>query len=69
MDEQTREWKDRRVHELYTLVITSKNRAIRHEALAFLGAMERAGSEDAERALDAIRKLGSDPSNHTSNQR
>jgi len=53
---QTREWKDQRVHELYTLAITSRDGVIRHEALTFLGAMERAGSEDAEWALDAIRK-------------
>jgi len=56
VSEQTREWKDQRVHELYSLAITSRDGVIRHESLAFLGAMERAGSEDAEWALDAIKK-------------
>ncbi len=53
-----REWKDQRVHELYSLAITSRDGAIRHEALTFLGALERAGSEDAEWALGALRKRG-----------
>lgn len=62
MSEQTRKWKDHRVHELYSLAITSRDGVIRHEALTFLGAMERAGSEDAEWALDAIKKKRVAPS-------
>jgi hypothetical protein len=58
MHEQNEEWKDLRVRELYSLAITSHDRVIRHEALTFLGAMERAGSNDAESALDALRKRG-----------
>jgi hypothetical protein len=54
--EQTKEWKDQRVRELYTVAITSRSGVIRREALTFLGAMERAGSEEAEWALDAIKK-------------
>ena len=68
MSEQTKEWKDhkewkdQRLHALYSLVITSRNGVIRQEVLTFLGALERAGSEDAEWALDAITKKRIDPS-------
>ena len=56
MSEQTREWKDQQIRELYSLAITSRDGVIRHAVLTFLGAMERAGSEDAEWAIDALRK-------------
>ena len=56
MSEQTREWKDQRVRELYSIAITSPDVVLRHELLTFLGAMGRAGSEDAEWAIDAIKK-------------
>ena len=62
MSERTREWKDQRVRELYTIATTSRDGIIRHEILTFLGAMKRAGSEDAEWALDAITKKRIDPS-------
>ena len=62
MSEQTREWKDQRVHELYSLAITSRDEVIRHEALTFLGAMVRAGNEDAEWALSALKEKKGNPS-------
>jgi hypothetical protein len=62
VSEQMREWKDQRVRDLYTIAITSRNGVIRHEALTFLGAMERAGSEDAEWAVNAIKKKRVDSS-------
>jgi hypothetical protein len=58
--DQTKEWKDQRVHNLYTIAITSRDGVIRREALTFLGAMERAGSEEAEWALDMIKKRRQD---------
>lgn len=54
--EQTREWKEPRVRELYSMALTSRNGAIHQEVLAILGALERAGSKDAEWALDALKK-------------
>ena len=56
VDEQSREWKDQQVRELYSIAITSRDEAIRHAVLTFLGGMERAGSKDAEWALDDLRK-------------
>gem|GEM_PF-1467248 len=55
--EKEYEWRDQRVHQLYTVAITSKYGALRHEAMKFLGALERAGSEDAAKAIDCIKKL------------
>jgi len=56
VSEQTREWKEPRVRELYSMARTSRNKAIHQELLAILGALERAGSKDAEWALDALKK-------------
>lgn len=54
------ELKDQRVRELYALATTSRNAVIRHEVLTFLGAMKRAGSKDAQWAIDAIKKKKTD---------
>jgi hypothetical protein len=67
LSELVREWKDRRVHELYSLAITSRDGVIRHEVLTFLGAMKRAGSEDAKWALIDIQKKRVDPSEYMVN--
>jgi hypothetical protein len=56
VSEQTREWKEPRVRELYSMAITSRDGPVHREILAILGAMERAGSKDAEWALSALRK-------------
>jgi hypothetical protein len=55
-DTQKREWSDRRAHHLYSIASTSKDGNIRREALLFLGALERAGIEDAAWAMDIIKK-------------
>ena len=60
LNEQPREWKEPRVRELYSMALTSRNGVIHQQVLAILGALERAGSKDAEWALDALRKR-SDP--------
>jgi hypothetical protein len=51
-----KEWSDRRAHQLYSIATTSMNGNMRREALLFLGALERAGSEDAAWAMDSIRR-------------
>jgi hypothetical protein len=56
MDNQRRDWSDRRVHHLYSIASTSKNGDLRREALLFLGALERAGIKDAEWAMDSIKR-------------
>jgi len=38
------------------MAMTSREGPIHREVLAILGAMERAGSKDAEWALDALKK-------------
>jgi len=56
MDNQAREWHDRRAYHLYTIASTSKDGALRREALLFLGALGRAGIKDAEWAIESIKK-------------
>ena len=56
MSEQKKEWQDRRAGELYRIIRLSPDRAIRREALSFLGALARTGSQDAKWALDDIKK-------------
>ena len=51
-----REWRDERAHRLYSLAECSGNPKIRDEAVHFLGALERAGSEDAAWALRLLKK-------------
>jgi hypothetical protein len=51
-----REWRDERAHHLYFLATCSKDRKIRDEAVHFLGALERAGSDDAAWAINSIKK-------------
>jgi hypothetical protein len=58
MSEQALDWNDQRVRTLYSLAVTSRDGVIRHEVLTILGAMERAGSKDAESALDTLKKRG-----------
>lgn len=55
-DIKTKEWSDQRAHHLYSLATTSTDGNMRREALMFLGALERAGSEDAAWAMDVIKK-------------
>jgi hypothetical protein len=54
--EGRRMWQDQKVHQLYTIAMVSKNEILRQQALKFLGALERAGSEDAVWAIDDIKK-------------
>ncbi|MGA2934834.1 MAG: hypothetical protein ABSD81_06740 [Methanomicrobiales archaeon] len=56
MDDQRREWSDRRAHHLYSIASTSKDGDLRREALLFLGALERAGIKDAEWAMDSLKR-------------
>ncbi len=56
MDNQRREWSDRRAHHLYSIASTSKDGNLRREAILFLGALERAGIKDAEWAMDRIKR-------------
>ena len=53
-----REWSDRRAHHLYSLATSSTDRKIRQEAVLFLGALERAGCDDAAWAMKTLRKRG-----------
>lgn len=55
-DEKVREWLDPKVHQLYTVAITSKDLILRRQALNFLGALKRAGSEEAAWAIENIKK-------------
>jgi hypothetical protein len=54
--DQKKEWKDRQVGELYKIITLSRDRVIRQEALSFLGVLARTGSQDAQWALDDIKK-------------
>ena len=56
MENQRREWSDRRAHHLYSIASTSKDGDLRREAILFLGALERAGIKDAAWAMDLIKK-------------
>jgi hypothetical protein len=56
MDNQRREWSDRRAHHLYSIASTSKDGDLRREAILFLGALERAGIKDAKWAMDTIKR-------------
>jgi hypothetical protein len=56
MDNQGREWHDRRAHHLYSIASTSKDGDLRREALLFLGALGRAGNKDAEWAIERIKR-------------
>jgi len=51
-----RRGEDQRARHLYSLATRAKDRKIRQEAVFFLGALERAGSGDAARAMDSLRK-------------
>ena len=51
-----RTWSDQRARHLYSLATSSRDRGTRHEAVLFLGALERAGCDDAAWAMRAIRK-------------
>jgi hypothetical protein len=55
-EDTTKQWRDPRAHHLYALATASKDGNMRREALHFLGALERAGSEDAAWAMDIIRR-------------
>jgi hypothetical protein len=57
MESGTREWRDERAHRLYSLASSSSDRKIRDEAVHFLGALERAGSDDAAWAISSLKKL------------
>ena len=65
MDNQRREWSDRRAHHLYSIASTSKDGDLRREALLFLGALERAGIKDAEWAMDLLKKRSKDENEPT----
>jgi hypothetical protein len=56
MDAGPRDRRDQRVHHLYSLATGSKDKNIRREARFFLGALERAGCDDAARVMDSLRK-------------
>ena len=53
-----RAWRDRKVYDLYTLAASSRDRKLRDAAVHFLGALERAGSDDAAWAMDSLKKKG-----------
>jgi hypothetical protein len=50
------EWRDQRAHHLYSLAASAGDRKIRDEAMLFLGALERAGSDDAAWAISSLKK-------------
>jgi hypothetical protein len=56
MDPGKKEWSDQRAHHLYSLATSSKDRKIRQEAVHFLGALMRAGCDDAAWAMKTLRK-------------
>jgi hypothetical protein len=56
MDTGIHEWRDQRAHHLYSLASSSRDRKIRDEAVLFLGALERAGSDDAAWAMNSLKK-------------
>ncbi|MDD1664792.1 MAG: hypothetical protein LUQ32_05515 [Methanomicrobiales archaeon] len=56
MDAERGKWSDQRAHHLYSIATTSKDGSLRREALLFLGALQRAGSEDAAWAMNSIKK-------------
>jgi len=58
MDTGMRAWRDRKVYDLYTLAASSRDRKLRDAAVHFLGALERAGSDDAAWAMDSLKKKG-----------
>jgi hypothetical protein len=55
MNSDIREWKDQRAHHLYSLASSSRDRKLRDEAVLFLGALERAGSDDAAWAIKSLK--------------
>ena len=57
-DTGIREWSDRRAQQLYSLAIGSRDRRIRQEALHFLGALQRAGCDDAAWAIKTLKGRG-----------
>jgi hypothetical protein len=65
IDNQRREWSDRRAHHLYSIASTSKNGDLRREALLFLGALGRAGNKDAEWAIESIKRRSTEENETT----
>jgi len=65
MENQRREWSDRRAHHLYSIASTSKDGDLRREAILFLGALERAGIKDAAWAMDLIKKRSKEENDTT----
>jgi hypothetical protein len=56
VDTGVRTWRDQRAHHLYSLAVSAGNRNVRDEAVLFLGALERAGSDDAAWAISSLKK-------------
>ncbi|MDD1654647.1 MAG: hypothetical protein LUO91_02940 [Methanomicrobiales archaeon] len=50
-------WQDERAFHLYSIINTSNDRTLRRQAMQFLGALVRAGSNDAAWAMDRLRNL------------
>jgi hypothetical protein len=55
-DAGSRVWLDPKVHQLYTVAMTSKDVILRRQALKFLGALQRVGNEEAARAIANIKR-------------
>ena len=58
LDTTMRDWRDERAHRLYSLAASSGDPKIRDEAVHFLGALERAGSDDAAWAMNSLKMRG-----------
>lgn len=52
-----REWHDQRAFHLYSIISTSTSGTLRRQAMQFLGALVRAGSNDAAWAMDQLRDV------------
>ncbi len=54
---EQKDWQDARAFHLYSIITTSNDRTLRRQAMQFLGALVRAGSNDAVWAMDRLRNL------------
>jgi hypothetical protein len=54
---EKRVWQDTRALHLYSIINSSNDRTLRRQAMQFLGALVRAGSNDAAWSMDRLRNL------------
>lgn len=56
MQGSVKEWRDRKVSQLYTMALAAKYDIVRREILKALGVLQRVGNEEASCAIDDIKK-------------